>query len=283
MKLITRFCIVAGVVAAGLAIQGLLYAHLYSAPQMQPGSLTKLLETFPKQLGGWQGQDMEIDKASQYATEHFKRIYVKGPHQLVLWMVFSDTGLDRKHFPEVCLSTHGHTEDLSGQKLIEIAATRHVGDEVVARTEVDIRSGDQVIESVKSKSVLVVEEVEGERLLVKTEAGNKGWILETDVEQPSPVQRYRFTHPQYNQLVYYWHYAIPAEEVEGLTTVQRTYQEIRKRRASITLQVFAPELNDETPEASVEFVKLADAEIQKFVGPDAVRSCKRRPLTFIEE
>ena len=99
----------------------------------------------------------------------------------------------------------------------------------------------------------------------------------------SPVQRYRFTHAQYNQLVYYWHYAVPTEEVEGLTTVQRFYQEVRKRRASITLQVFAPEINSETPEASVEFVKLADAAVQEFVGPEAVRSCKRRPLTFIEE
>lgn len=280
MKLFNRFLVIAGVVGTGLAIQGLLYAHLHSAPQMESGSLSGALTNFPLQLGQWQGRDVEMDEASQYADEHLKRAYRKGRFELILWMVFSGRGEDRQHNPEVCLSVHGHTEDPAGQKLVEIEVTRHVGDEVVARTEVDVRLGDQVVESVKTNSVLVVEEVEGERLLVKTEAGNKGWVLETDIEQPSPVQRYRFTHPQGEQLVYYWHYALPTEEVEGLTSVQRFYQEVRKRRASITLQVFAP---DVLPEESVEFVKLADGAVQEFVGPEAVRSCKRRPLTFIEE
>ena len=148
---------------------------------------------------------------------------------------------------------HGFTEDLAGRTLIEMDERR--------------RAEEQVGE-------VSVEEEPPEEEQPKEEK------LEEEKAKDSPIQRYRFTNPQGSQLVYYWHYALPAEEVEGLSSIQVFYQEVRKRRASITLQVFAP---DAFPEESIEFVKLVDAAIQDFVGPEAVRKCNRRPLTFTEE
>ena len=225
MKYNVRFLIIGGLVAACLAAQGLLFAHLKTGPQLEPGSLRQKLADFPRQLGSWVGEDVPMSDEEQYASDHFKCQYVSREFRqaVLLWMVFSDVGEDRKHFPEICLTTHGMTEDLSGNDLVEVDG------------------------------------------------------------HPSPIQQHRFRNEEYSQLVYYWHYSIPPEEVEGLTTLQRAYQEIRNRRASITLQVFVPEGGDNTREAALDFVKLVDGEIQDFVGADAIRGFVRRPVTLIEE
>mgnify|MGYP007059449068 CR=1 FL=1 len=96
----------------------------------------------------------------------------------------------------------------------------------------------------------------------------------------SPVQQFRFTQGPYSQWVYYWHYAIPFEDSPELSGLQREFQKIRNGRASITLQAYAPEV---FRGEAIELVKLADAAIQDFVGPDAKRSCARRPVMYVEE
>jgi len=97
-----------------------------------------------------------------------------------------------------------------------------------------------------------------------------------------PVQQMRFRGEKFNQYVYYWHYTLPSPPVEGLTELQKLYKQLRRRPASLTLQVFAPEMSEQTTERAIEFVKLADAAIQDFVGPEAVRGCDRLPVTLIE-
>ena len=226
MKFFSRFCIIAAVVAGGLAAQGLLYAHLSSAPKIPPGSITRDLSKFPTELAPWRSQDIEMEEKYMYATEHFDRAYYtvengQLKHQVRLVMVFSEVGADREHHPEVCQQTAGQRELAGDRQLIEV----------------------------------------------------KG--------HPSPVQQLRFTNGQQSQYVYYWHYTIPPQPVEGLTTTQRIYQEIRNRRASVTLQVFAPEINAQSKAAAIDFVKLADQAIQPFVGPDAIRGHKRLPVTLI--
>ena len=85
--------------AVGLAIQGLLYAHLYSAPQMEPGELHGALSEFPMRLGEWEGSDIKMSSEEQYASDHLKRTYFKGRFGLTLWMVFSDMGEDPQALP----------------------------------------------------------------------------------------------------------------------------------------------------------------------------------------
>lgn len=107
---------------------------------------------------------------------------------------------------------------------------------------------------------------------------------EVEVEgHESPVQQMRFGDADKRQLVYYWHYALPSPEVEGLNALQRKYQEWSRSKASITLEVFAPEAGEGTAEGAIEFVKLADAAIQHFVGPGARRGCDRRFVTLTGE
>jgi hypothetical protein len=96
-----------------------------------------------------------------------------------------------------------------------------------------------------------------------------------------PVQQYRFGQDGESVWVYYWHYTLPSPKSDELDAVQRAYQKLHVRPASMTLEVFAPERASTDVAGAQDFVRLVDAAIQDFVGPTAVRGSHRLPVTVI--
>lgn len=100
---------------------------------------------------------------------------------------------------------------------------------------------------------------------------------------PAPVQQYRFGSDDQHTYIYYWYYMLPSEQRERLSTVQQIYSEIRQPPAGMTIEVFAPETSEQTAQGAVEFVRLVDAQVQRFVGPKAARGSARRPVKVITQ
>jgi hypothetical protein len=97
------------------------------------------------------------------------------------------------------------------------------------------------------------------------------------------VQQYRFVGPLGDsQWVFYWHYTLPSPENPDLTSAQLLYQRLRRRPSSMTVEVFAPEGVEANGELAREFVRLADAELRKVVGPDAIRGSERLAVTLVD-
>lgn len=99
---------------------------------------------------------------------------------------------------------------------------------------------------------------------------------------PVPIQEFRFGRPGSFQRIYYWHYTLLTGQ-EAASDLQRLYQRMRRRPSSVTLEVFAPEVSEETPELAQDFVRLVDAAVQRNVGPGATRGSNRQPVTYIAE
>lgn len=186
--------------------------------------LTKALADLPLQLGEWEGLDREItDQKLLYADQHLQRVYVHpARRQMVsVWLVYSRTGEDRGHHPEVCMAVAGRPEDATGRA--ELPLPGH----------------------------------------------------------PAPVQQYRFGTQGNQQWVFYWHYTLLPAQAAQLSDLQRFYQRLHKRPASITLEVFAPESSDDDGQQAREFVALLDAAIQSHLGGTAVRGSRRTPVTVV--
>lgn len=99
---------------------------------------------------------------------------------------------------------------------------------------------------------------------------------------PQPVQQYRFGRTGKFQRVFYWYYLLPgAQNTQELTSVQKLYQKLRRKSASITLEVFAPERTPQDVEAAEEFVRLLDAAFQTHLPAGAERGNLRLPVKYI--
>jgi hypothetical protein len=99
---------------------------------------------------------------------------------------------------------------------------------------------------------------------------------------PASVQQYCFGRPGNYQWVYYWHYTLNPPAAADRSPVQRFFQFVRQRPASVTIEVFAPEASSDDAEYAREFVGLVDAAIQDFVGPNAVRGSDRAPAAMLQ-
>ena len=95
---------------------------------------------------------------------------------------------------------------------------------------------------------------------------------------PVGVYQYRFGRPGDRQLVYYWHYTLVPPPEPGIDQIQRLYQRRRQLPASLTIELFAPELTPEDGKYAREFVHLVDQAVQEYVGPTAVRGCDSLPI-----
>jgi hypothetical protein len=126
MKLLHRFLIVMAVCALGLLIQGVLFGYLDKA-KLPPGKLASPLAKFPKELpeelGPWVSVEAPLEKPYDFADDSVRRAYknLDTGQELLLWMVYSDTGEDREHNPVVCQGVAGEIEDLSARKEVEVA------------------------------------------------------------------------------------------------------------------------------------------------------------------
>lgn len=97
----------------------------------------------------------------------------------------------------------------------------------------------------------------------------------------APLQQFRFGVPGDQQWVYYWHYTLVPPQTSQTTDLQRFYQRLHRRPASVTLEVFAPESQPTDGQEAREFALLLDGAMQSHLGPTAVRGSKRLPVTVI--
>ena len=67
-----------------------------------------------------------------------------------------------------------------------------------------------------------------------------------------------------------------------LSGLQRQYQKVRRKPASVTLEVFAPEYSAEDAEFARQFVGLVDAVVRDHVGPTASRGSRRLPVVYVD-
>ncbi len=98
-----------GILVCGLTAQ----AALERATATERPALKKSLKTLPMTLGGWTGQDVEMDAEilRQTQADDFLNREYKNPRRpgcsLKLWINYSSTGLNLRHSPEVCLPSGG--------------------------------------------------------------------------------------------------------------------------------------------------------------------------------
>jgi len=105
-----------------------------------------------------------------------------------------------------------------------------------------------------------------------------------DVPGPGDrVQQFRFGTPGSGQWVFYWHYTLRPDDDEQNDTLQRAYQRMRKLPSSMTVEVFAPELDEDDIDAARDFVRRLAVETQLLAGPDAERGSERLPVTVIND
>jgi Protein of unknown function (DUF3485) len=96
-----------------------------------------------------------------------------------------------------------------------------------------------------------------------------------------PVQQYRFGTDSESQWVFYWHYTFNPPVNEELDELQRTYQRMRRRPSSMTLEVFAPGGAD--IEQLHQFVMALDAAVQAHLPVHAERGSRRSPVIHFDE
>ena len=122
MSLRVRWWIAVAFLAAGLAGQELLRAHLTEVPLPAPAELQLPLAGLPRKIGPWQAEDLPLAADAQYADEHLKRRYhhPERNQSLVLWAVYARDGEDRKHHPEVCMAVAGRQEERQERQTLEL-------------------------------------------------------------------------------------------------------------------------------------------------------------------
>jgi hypothetical protein len=124
MKIATRFLLVSAFLGIGLLGQVLLRWHVAEAGPLEPVGLDKSLAEMPYELGPWRGVDQPIEKESLlYGDDHLQRVYMHMSRQqrVTLWMIYSGTGADRGHHPEVCMAVAGKPEDTSARRTCELS------------------------------------------------------------------------------------------------------------------------------------------------------------------
>lgn len=94
-----------------------LQAHLQSAQRSQPLLDSLTLEPLPWKLGSWVGADhpeaARVAQQASFADVTLTRAYVDSTGRtLALYIVYSKTGRDREHHPEICLRDAGGATEI---------------------------------------------------------------------------------------------------------------------------------------------------------------------------
>lgn len=226
MQLRTRVIVLLSLLAGASFGQLWLERHVASAGSIASAPLARPLPELPLQIGPWHGQDVPVDDPGlMLGDARTRRLYRRSPTDLPIeiWIVYSRTGADRYHHPEICMAVAGRHEDPSGRDAFELPG------------------------------------------------------------HSAPVQQYRFGSLGRRQFVYYWHYTLFPPKNDAHDSLQRLYQRLHQRPASMTIEVFAPDRKAGDGEEAREFVRRLDAELQAFLPATAVRGRLRAPITVSDE
>jgi EpsI family protein len=120
-------------IIAGLLLTLQLALQYHLSNGASPYQIDRLsLDALPLQLGSWQGathpESERITKQANFADATLLRTYSNATGQAVsIYLVFSATGRDRLHHPEICLrDAGGAAEWKPGQKLIALDDKRSI-------------------------------------------------------------------------------------------------------------------------------------------------------------
>lgn len=126
MSITARLGLLACVLAVGLAGQTLLGDQLDRLDQDRPRKLLRPLDEFPTRIGGWVGYD-ETPRADVIETlgpdAYIQRVYMHpSGTRAVLFINHSVTSRDAYHYPTVCMTGSGWTEQESARsRLVQSA------------------------------------------------------------------------------------------------------------------------------------------------------------------
>jgi hypothetical protein len=67
-----------------------------------------------------------------------------------------------------------------------------------------------------------------------------------------------------------------------MSYAQTLYQRLRRRPSSVTIEVFAPENSSDSAILAQRFVQTIDESLREHVGPRAIRSSYRLPVTVVD-
>jgi len=122
MRLWIRLLLATLILATGLGTQAALEAHFAPVESAPPGVLARSLSELPLALGNWRGEELPVEEKIQIGDEHLRRNYrhAETGQVVSLWMVYSATGEDRGHHPEVCMAVAGQPEDRSARTICQL-------------------------------------------------------------------------------------------------------------------------------------------------------------------
>jgi len=109
------------VLGIALAAKTALFGYLQAAGPLPSVPLSQPLAAFPTDLERWAGRDVPVsDPRIIYGDERLNRTYCgsDGQRPVWLWMVYSASGEDRGHHPEVCMRAAGMPEDPAGRAAV---------------------------------------------------------------------------------------------------------------------------------------------------------------------
>jgi len=119
-----RIAVVAGTLGIALAAQTAFFGYLQAAGPLPAVPLAQPLQAFPRALEQWHGSETPLSDARLlYGDDRLSRVYSSGNHRqgCRLWMVYSATGEDRGHHPEVCMRAAGMSENPRGRGALSAA------------------------------------------------------------------------------------------------------------------------------------------------------------------
>jgi len=104
--------VLALLVSAAAVQSAAIYTVAKHAPPVQM-PLAAPLSQLPRQLGPWQGIDSPPPANVGWADQFVRRDYrhAQTGQVVVVWIVYSQSGADRAHHPEICMDVAGRVED----------------------------------------------------------------------------------------------------------------------------------------------------------------------------
>jgi EpsI family protein len=140
-----RVLICGSVLVLALAAQ----AGLEAMTAIERPKLRASLATIPMELGNWVGSDVAVDplilKESQ-ADDYVNRVYedrTRPGRRLWLWVNYSQTGLNLRHSPEICLPSGGWTKVESQCGVVQVLHPQ-AGKETFSVTRLAYSQGELV-------------------------------------------------------------------------------------------------------------------------------------------
>lgn len=243
MQTTSRSLLLIGIMACALAVQTVLDRHVAATEFLPPTPLLRPLPEFPLKLVAWQGRETDIRDPS--------------------WR-YADSHLHRTYF-----------NARRGQAVSLWMAYSRAGKDRDHNPEVCMPAHGKY-EDTRQRQTL-----ESPRV-----SGGSGAARSPDQRHAEPIQQFRFIKPRggRGEWVFYWHYTlIPRIDPQQFSLLQLHYGLRRWNPASLTVEVFAPDIAPDDAAGAREFVLEVDRALQSHLPPGALRGSQRSAIKLIKD